>query len=146
MLFGRDRRTIRTILIVEDEPLVAFDNEHFLSHAGYRIAGTVNNFAHAAPILDGGTVDLVVTDVSLSGDKDGVDVAQKAFDAGIPVLFVTGSCPPQSRHLAYGCLAKPYGEKELLGAIQMVDAVLRGAKLPRKPRGFTFYGNREREA
>ena len=34
MLFGRHERTIRRILVVEDEPLVAFDNEHLLKEAG----------------------------------------------------------------------------------------------------------------
>ena len=35
------RKAIRTVLVVEDEPLVAFDNEHALEQAGYRIAATV---------------------------------------------------------------------------------------------------------
>ena len=51
MFFGRDRvgrglgaaRTaIHAILVVEDEPLVAFDNEHVLEQAGYAGRATVD--------------------------------------------------------------------------------------------------------
>ena len=45
MLFGKRERRIRRILIVEDEPLVAFDNEYMLKDAGYEIVATVDNFA-----------------------------------------------------------------------------------------------------
>ena len=39
MLFGKRERLIRRILIVEDEPLVAFDNEYLLKDAGYEVVG-----------------------------------------------------------------------------------------------------------
>ena len=48
MLFGKRERTIRRILVVEDEPLVAFDNEHMLQDAGYEVVATVDTLADAA--------------------------------------------------------------------------------------------------
>ncbi|PZU59319.1 MAG: response regulator [Sphingobium sp.] len=139
MIFGRDRRVIHRILVVEDEPLVAFDNEHFLNHAGYSVAGTVANRASAAAALAREVVDLVIADVNLSGDRDGIAVARDAHARGIAVLFVTGACPPDARDLAYGCLAKPYSQRDLLTSIEIVDAILRGIKLPRAPRGFSLF-------
>ncbi len=39
MLFGKPKRVVKRILIVEDEPLTAFDNETMLGDAGYEIVG-----------------------------------------------------------------------------------------------------------
>lgn len=43
MLFGRRERRINRIMVVEDEPLVAFDNESMLQDAGYVVVATVDN-------------------------------------------------------------------------------------------------------
>lgn len=153
MLFGRERsgrgdhggptglaKAIRTILIVEDEPLVAFDNEHFLEQAGYAVVATVDAYDHAVAVIDSGGIDLVVADVNLHGARSGIDVARHAHALGVPLLFVTGACPIDARHLALGCLAKPYSQRDLLGAIAVADAVLRGVKPPRLPGGLQLFG------
>ena len=56
------RQAVSTILVVEDEPLVAFDNEHALEQAGYRVAATVDDHDHAVQVIDEGGVDLVIAD------------------------------------------------------------------------------------
>jgi len=43
MLFGRRKQVVKRILIVEDEPLTAFDNENMLGDAGYVIVATVDD-------------------------------------------------------------------------------------------------------
>jgi hypothetical protein len=93
MLFGKRERTIVRILIVEDEPLVAFDNEHFLRDAGFEIVGTVDRVEDAVALIEAEPLDLVLADVSLSDGGDGLDVARCAHSKGVPVLFVTGACP-----------------------------------------------------
>ena len=75
MLFGRRKRTINRILVVEDEPLVAFDNEHVLSDAGYEIVATVDRVDEAARVIAGQPIDLILSDVALSNDGTGVEVA-----------------------------------------------------------------------
>ncbi|HAF40472.1 MAG TPA: response regulator [Sphingobium sp.] len=136
---GPRRKAVRTVLVVEDEPLVAFDNEHALEQAGYRIAATVDEYGHAVRVIDEGGVDLVIADVALHGEKSGVDVARHAAALGLPVLFVTGRCPIDARTLAVGCLAKPYAPRELVAAIHVVDAVLRGARRPKLPHGLSLF-------
>lgn len=137
---GRNRKAIRRILVVEDEPLVAFDNEHFLIGAGYAVVGTVDSHAHAVALIAQEQIDLVIADVHLAGQEDGVAVAAFAQEHGIAVLFVTGACPLHARHLAYGCLAKPYSQRDLLMSIQAVDAILRGKKrLGRLPTGLSLF-------
>lgn len=133
------RKAIRTVLVVEDEPLVAFDNEHALAQAGYRIAATVDDHDHAVRVMDEGGVDLVIADVAIHGEKSGIDVARHAGLYGLPVLFVTGHCPAEARTLAIGCLAKPYGPRDLVAAIGVVDALLRGARRPKLPPGLNLF-------
>ncbi len=140
MLFGRKKRHITRILVVEDEPLVAFDTEYFLTASGFEIAATVDTVAGALATIDSGTeIHLVLADVNLS-DGSGIDVARSAHERGIPVLLVTGACPEDARVFAAGCLAKPYPQKDLLGAIDAIGAVIGGDKLPnRLPSGFNLF-------
>ncbi|MEP9400789.1 response regulator [Sphingomonas silueang] len=140
MLFGRKKRQITRILVVEDEPLVAFDTEYFLSASGFEIAATVDSVADALRLVESDeTLELVLADVNLA-DGSGVDVARTAHGRGIPVLLVTGACPEDARVFAAGCLAKPYAQKDLLGAIDAIDAVIGGNQPPRRlPSGFSLF-------
>jgi two-component system, response regulator PdtaR len=139
MLFGRRERTIRRIVIVEDEPLVAFDVEHLLVEAGYDVVATVDNFEEARAVIDAEAVDLVLSDIELSGEGDGLDVARAAAAREVPVLFVSGNCPVEARSLAVGCLAKPYTEKTLRSALEALDAVFQGGAVKKLPAGLSLY-------
>lgn len=139
MLFGKRETKLRRILIVEDEPLVAFENEHFLLDCGYEVVATVDRVEDAVAAIASEAIDLVLADVQLSDGGDGLDVARAAQARGVPVLFVTGNCPVEARAVAVGCLAKPYSSRDLRAAIEAVDAALRGAKPKRLPAGFDLY-------
>lgn len=139
MLFGHDDRIIRRILIVEDEPLIAFDNEHLLTHAGYQVVDTVESYAHAELVIKSTEIDLVLADIRLQGKRTGVDVAQLAHDRGIAVLFVTGNPPVDARHLAVGCLTKPYAPRELLASIEAVNTMMAGASPARLPQALMLF-------
>jgi DNA-binding response OmpR family regulator len=130
---------ISRILIVEDEPLVAFDNEYVLQDAGYMVVGSVDTAEVAIETIHAGQPHLVLTDISLSGGGTGLDVAAAAREAGVPVIFVTGACPTEAKALAVGCLAKPYTQRDLLAAIDAVDAQIAGRTPKRMPRGFTLF-------
>lgn len=139
MLFAKKDRRITRVLVVEDEPLVAFDTEHFLASEGYEIVGTLDTVADALAALE--TVDdihLVLVDVKLS-DGSGVDVARVAHDRGIKVVFVTGNCPGEARQFAVGCLGKPYPQRDLLAAIAAVEKVIDGKTPKRLPASFSLF-------
>lgn len=139
MLFGKRKRVVKRILIVEDEPLTAFDNEQMLIAAGYEVVATVDRFADAMEELDGDVeIDLILSDVRLSGARSGVDLAHEAKARAIPLMFVTGSPPDEAPDLAIAVLLKPYGERAMRGAIDAINALLRGDKA--KPvKGLTLY-------
>ncbi|WP_066775271.1 response regulator [Sphingomonas sp. CCH5-D11] len=139
MIFGRKKRSIVRLLVVEDEPLVAFDTEHLLSEQDYEIIATVDRVADAVAILNTASdIHLVLADLALA-DGSGIEVARAAGQLGIPVMFVTGNCPGDAEALAVGCLSKPYAPRDLLGAIGAVEAT-RSGKAPRRlPNGFRLF-------
>lgn len=139
MLFAKRQRMIRRIMIVEDEPLVAFDNEHLLEEAGYEVVATVGDAAGALAVLEAESLDLVLTDIALAGEGDGIEVARAARAKGVPVLFVTGNCSEEARALALGRLAKPYSEKTLKAALAAIERQLQGRPLKRPPAQLTLY-------
>lgn len=139
MIFRRKKRRIEQLLLVEDEALVAFDTEHFLSDAGFQVVGTVDSVADALGIIDTvEDIDLVLVDLSLA-DGSGIEVARAARERDIQVLFVTGNCPGEARALAAGCLTKPYPQRDLLAAISAVEAVLEGQAPKKLPPSFNLF-------
>lgn len=139
MLFGKRERVVNKILIVEDEPLTAFDNETMIADAGYEVVATHDRFADAVATLDRERVDLILCDVRLTGERSGIDLAQVAKNRGIPVLFATGLPPENASDLVLGCLLKPYSDRTLKAALKAVDQHLAGEKT-KPPKGLTLYG------
>jgi len=138
MLFSKPKRVVKRILIVEDEPLVAFDNETMLADEGYEVVATVDRFRAAIEVLDREQVDLVLCDVRLYDDQSGIRLAKEACKRGIPVLFATGTAPPDADKLAIGCLIKPYSSRTLKAALESVNRHLLG-KRPKPPKGLELY-------
>lgn len=129
MLFGRRKQVVKRILIVEDEPLTAFENENMLGDCGYEIVATVDDFDSALGIIEAEVVDLILSDVRLRSQQTGIDLARAAKAKGIPTLFATGHPYPGAREVAVGCLLKPYSDLQLKSAIECVDKHLQRAKV-----------------
>jgi CheY-like chemotaxis protein len=142
MLFGKRRRIVKRILIVEDEPLTAFDNENMLTDAGYTVVATIDNFEDALEVLEREQVDLVLSDVRLRSHQTGVDLARAAKEKGIPTLFATGHPYPEAGSVAVGCLMKPYSERQLKSALESVDRHLAGETV-KPPKGLELFTDRQ---
>jgi len=139
MLFEKRARSVKRLLIVEDEPLLAFDNEHLLVESGFEVVATVDRTAEAIATMEAEQIDLILADVRLSDGDSGIDVARAAHASGVPVLFVSGFCPEEAQQFAVGCLAKPYRQRDLLDAIDAVESLLRGKRKRKPPEGLTLY-------
>ena len=138
MLFGKRRRIVKRILIVEDEPLTAFDNENMLTDAGYEVVATLDSFDDAIEVLEREQVDLVLSDVRLRSQRTGIDLARAAKAKGIPTLFATGHPYPEAGAVAVGCLMKPYSERQLKSALESVDRHLAGESV-KPPKGLELF-------
>ena len=104
------------------------------------MVSTVDNLADALEVLESEELDLIVSDVTLRGEGDGIDLARAAGAKDVPLLFVTGNCPIEARSLSIGCLAKPYSEKALKAALEALDDQLQGKKVRKLPAGLSLYG------
>ena len=138
MLFGKPKRIVKRILIVEDEPLTAFDNETMIEEAGYTVVATHDRVSDAVNTLEREKVDLILSDVRLTGKRSGIDLARIARDKNIPVLLATGMVPDEADGLVVGCLMKPYSQKTLKAALTAIDQHLQGGKV-RPPKGLILY-------
>lgn len=138
MLFGKRNRIVKRILVIEDEPLTAFDNEVMIQDAGYEVVATHDDYEEAVAALDREQVDLILSDVRLRGDRTGIELAEEAKKRGVPLLFVTGHPPDNACDLALGCLMKPYSERQLRRALAAVDDLLSGRQ-PKVTNGLELY-------
>jgi two-component SAPR family response regulator len=145
MLFERRKQVVKRILIVEDEPLTAFDNENMLGDAGYEIVATIDDFDKALEILEREAVDLILSDVRLRSQQTGIDLARAAKEKGIPTLFATGHPYPGAASIAVGCLMKPYSERQLIKAIECVDRHLQHETV-KAPKGLELFVHEDEQS
>lgn len=112
------------ILIVEDEKIVARHLARTLESIGYEIAGAASNGKDALQMAGDSQPDIVLMDVMLEGELDGIDTAQKIRELyGIPIIYLTSYTDTTILERAkltqpYGYLVKPFSEKELRSAIE----------------------------
>jgi len=144
MLFGRRNQLVKRILIVEDEPLTAFDNENFLGDAGYDIVATVDDLHEAIGVLEREEVHLILSDVRLRRQQTGIELARQAKQRGVPTLFATGHPYPGAGDIAVGCLMKPYSERQLTRAIECVDRHLQGERV-KPPKGLELFSRKDEQ-
>jgi PAS domain S-box-containing protein len=78
------------ILIVEDERIVAEEIRYILSSMGYTVTGVVSTGADAIRAAGESLPDLVLMDIRLKGDMDGVEAAGTILKRyGIPAIYLT---------------------------------------------------------
>jgi CheY-like chemotaxis protein len=112
-LVARIKRRIvsafRSILIVEDEPLIAMMLEDFLDSLGHQVVGTAETVQEALAKVEEGGFDVAIIDVHLKGEHVW-PVADRLTERGIPFILATGGhiSPPPAEHADAPVLAKPY--------------------------------------
>ena len=110
-----------SILLVEDEGIVAHDLEETLTRLGYRVSGIASEGAQAVRMAQELQPELVVMDVSLRGEIDGIQAARLIQERSrVPVIFLTGNyqrAGSEGRELATDILIKPVSEKAILRAV-----------------------------
>lgn len=115
----------RSILIVEDDLLVARSIEVNLKRLGYVVPPAVDNATAALEAVTATPPDLILMDVRLQGGMDGIDIAQKiGAVADIPIVYTTAYADEQTIDRAkitqpFGYLVKPFGIKELGSVIEI---------------------------
>lgn len=115
----------KQILVVEDEKIIAEDIKRTLLSFGYDVVGVVSAGEIAVEIAEQEEPDLILMDVMLSGDLNGLDAADiiyKKYD--IPVIFITAYANDEILSKAalsspFGYLIKPFEDRELKVNLEM---------------------------
>lgn len=82
----------KKVLIVEDNALLAMGLESTLEDLGLTVCGIAASAKEASDSFTAQRPDLVVMDLRLYGDEDGVDAAQFIHSLEkVPIIFITGS-------------------------------------------------------
>jgi DNA-binding LytR/AlgR family response regulator len=83
------------VLIVEDESIVAMDLAAGLENDGYVITGIADNFLDAVDLFTKIETDIVLMDIHLKGDKDGVETAEEIMKLKqVPLIYLTAFTDP----------------------------------------------------
>jgi CheY-like chemotaxis protein len=81
----------KSILIVEDEMVLAMSMESVIETMGYRVFGIAISGEEAIKLAEEGCPSLVLMDITLEGEMDGIEAASQIIEkCNIPVIFVTG--------------------------------------------------------
>ncbi|MEO8181324.1 MAG: response regulator [Deltaproteobacteria bacterium] len=113
------------VMVVEDEPLIATDIVGTLTQMGYEVTGTASSALECVEAAERRRPDLVLMDINLSGELDGIDAARmlrERFD--IPVVFLSGYADDRTIQRAkltgaLGYLLKPFRTSELKSAVEV---------------------------
>ena len=128
------------IVIVEDEGLIAADLQVRLERAGYQVPGIAASGGEALQVIRAQSPDLVLMDIRLAGDLDGIQVADKVrqeFD--IPIVYLTAfedreTLQRASATQAFGYIKKPIASASLQGSIEMAISKHRHERYLREQR------------
>lgn len=81
-----------TVLIVEDDLLLSMVEERLIQNLGYKVVGKVEKGLDAVEKVLKLNPDVIIMDISLKGDLDGIDTMQKIREhSSIPVIYLSGS-------------------------------------------------------
>lgn len=122
---SKDSDAKQKIIVVEDEAIIALNLKLDLEDLGYEVLETIDTGAEAIEKSRDLFPDIVLMDINLKGNMDGIEAAKEISEMGIPIIFLTGNTDDFTAFEAlktapYGYLTKPYSSKDLELTIAMV--------------------------
>ncbi len=114
-----------SIGIVEDELLIAEKINMILSEIGYTVFEPACNYQEAIQLIENEKPDLLILDINLEEEKDGIDIARQVNSTyALPFIFLTANSDRSTIERAktvrpYAYLVKPFTKEELFTAIEI---------------------------
>lgn len=115
----------KSILVIEDEAVIAMEIEAALLSLGYKLAGKAHNSDKALDLLANTLPDLVLLDIQLKGSRSGIDLARIIREKyHYPFVFLTAFSDAATLNslrdtLPYGYIVKPFNERDLYTTIEI---------------------------
>lgn len=131
------------ILVVEDELIIAEDIQNMLDKLGYEVVGIGMDFSEGVSLLETTRPDIVLTDITLGGSKDGIDLAKIiSTQYRLPFIFITSHSDKLTVERAKGTrpngyLVKPFESDDLYTAIEVALCNYSGVAQPQEDKGET---------
>jgi YesN/AraC family two-component response regulator len=116
----------KQLLIVEDEPIIALDIKEILEKEGYHCITDVESVDKAIQLIESTSFALVLLDINLKKDKDGIDLASYLLKKdNVPFVFLTSYTDKITLERAketrpYGYIVKPFKPIDLITTVQIV--------------------------
>jgi DNA-binding LytR/AlgR family response regulator len=113
------------IVIVEDEPNIADSLKDILEALEHTVLNVFDNGKEVLEYLHTTTPDLILLDIQIKGDMDGIEVARHIAEKdNQPFIFTTAFADEETIKKAtayspYGYIVKPYGMKDIYAAIEI---------------------------
>jgi two-component system, response regulator PdtaR len=141
MTEAQDGRTGKTLMIVEDEVLVAMTLRDELEESGYRVLDLTERHKEALEVANACKPDLALVNIRLAGRDDGIELAEHLKALGIPVLLISGqvSRARSAQTVAIASLPKPYDAADMVLAVAYLLARLQGDASLVKPRALELF-------
>ncbi len=122
---NKDKESKIKIIVVEDEAITALNLKYDLEDLGYEVPETIDNGPEAIEKCNEIYPDIVLMDINLKGNMNGIEAADEISEIGIPIIFLTANTDDLTAFEAlktapYGYLSKPYSNKDLELTIGMV--------------------------
>lgn len=113
-----------TLLIVEDEFMIANDLRRILEKAGYQVIGLAGSVPEAITMVEKQRPDIVLLDIFLDGDQTGIDLAHWLREKNTPFVYLSANLTSRVLELAkethpFGFLNKPFREKDVLSTLEI---------------------------
>ncbi len=137
---GADGRQ-STLMIVEDEVLVAMTLRDELEGAGYHVLDLTDRHEEAVAVARNSAPDLALVNIQLGGRDDGIDLAKQLKALNVPVLLISGqvSRAHSAQTVAIGSMPKPYSALEMAQAVSYLLAHLQGDESLARPDGLEVF-------
>lgn len=114
------------VLIVEDDPITCQDLIEILTAAGFKVSASASSYQQALALFHEHKPDLMLVDVKLRGEKDGIDLVEHIHTEtySFPVVYLTANSDSQTKERAFKTnpavfLTKPFREQDLINAIEL---------------------------
>lgn len=137
----------KTLMIVEDEALVAIALRDELEDAGYRVLDPTDRQQEAVTIAKTFKPDLALVNIRLAGRDDGIALAEQLKELNTPVLLISGqvSRASSAQTVAIGSMPKPYSAADMVLAVAFLLARLKGDAPGVCPKGLEVFPAGEAE-